>query len=704
MRYSPISLLRRLDDDLDDDLRHFKLGPHAGENKEGKKRHQKFVLYLLSVATHAIGLKASRSPLNSSEDHMLAYVIDMFSLNDEKLERLFQAGEQSNSKGNMRRLHSWRPELSVELQPPVGLPNTQVKPQDLYVRIYIFKRLKDILETNTAAEKDKADIKSLMFKRIFRSRKVDATVLIRPIKGIRGLLRFEPTNAGNSRAIFGKLFKMIQIPVDSGKKQENQDLRLKIRRYQCDTDQDYILRFEFWGRIKSIETSLSQRYRRFVRRILARKLFSYIEQDSLNMSTVNQEFLGYTHVELARLPSYPTSQTYPIFNLRGQRLSKCEISLNIMNRRVELDIDPRNLEEREQKRKAGELSSQTPKRSGLEYLVNHVRLYVDCILYQFLTLRFGYNPREMLMNIQSSPDVSLDNIFFLPAHTLINQHRLQSNLNQLEDLSLRRVSMLMLLVKLDHLYFLEKAGSKQLSNLLLLQTLLTTILQNEYIRSRQAISERTVQDNDISPIQGQVQSRPLIVETEFVALREFCESVLSKRLREWLLESRTYPDNEVRVLTLHHLKLYKSAISYLKKCEKSKSTTSRARFDTDSGLRGPIERTLCEIILGHIQTRLQDIQEATINSPRRPRRIRLQKSEAKRRLTEHTWTQLLNDVKNIDQDLSIHWSRRGLKGLISNQIEFVKEHDMIAKIDAQNMEKLIEANIEEFLKPNVTSN
>lgn len=686
-----MDLLRRLDDDLDDDFRYFKLKSLKVKNADSKRRHKGFVIYVLSVATHAIGLKASYAPYNSPEEHMLAYIFEMFALNDKKIKKFLSDPQLKgkNCEGTLKRFHSWRPELRMRIQPPLTVTNDRVKPNELYVRVFIFKdNQKDIIndELEDLSLKNQNERRTWILRQIFK-RRLRSSILIRPVKEMRALVGFALVGTGldgNKFVSSKSAFKMMHMSNDTSVKKEVWllgDSLINIRRYYCDPKNDYILRLEFWLNVQMSKISLVQRFRLFVRKFLSRGAFTHIEMESSRLKQ-NQEFYGYINMKLSQQPSYPTKHNHPILNLKERQIDRCEVSIDIQNRRIEergMIVSKKSV-----LKKVASTSIQQ-KRPSLDYLVNHVRLYANCILYQCMSLKlnadFDYS------------QITLDNVFYLPAHTLINQHRLQSNIDRLGDLKLRRISLWVLIVKLDNLSSLESLSNDHI----LICKLITFILQNEYLRSRQKIDDRTIQE--IDPFQDETETnylRAFVANVELLAMKEFLKTVLDRKLRDFLMESDTFKRSDVRFLTLLYLKLFKTALKCIKKTGRRALKESESRIDILINLQQSVEKIIFETTMMYLKVRFRGIIDTDRPSPvdnKKP----LSPAKRTRESPGNSWTKLFKDLKNIDHDLSIHWSRKGLNGILENQKDTIYDNEFLNASDEMNLKRDVQERLEYYL-------
>ena len=132
-------------------------------------------------------------------------------------------------------------------------------------------------------------------------------------------------------------------------------------------------------------------------------------------------------------------------------------------------------------------------------------------------------------------DVTLDSFLYLPAYSLVNQHRLQSNLNQLEDQSLRRSSMLMLIVQLGRFARNNRGRSATLGAHGI--SVLISTLQNEYAIAHRVVNEKTLQEVDPFSRTNTDSSRDLVIDLELLALQDLVDYFLIPRIRRLFVKS-----------------------------------------------------------------------------------------------------------------------------------------------------------------------
>ena len=215
---------------------------------------------------------------------MLAYIMDMFSLNDNKIRKIV-VGERGQSEDqatkeaviDIKKRHSWRPELKIRLSAPLFFYNEQSYLENLNVRVYLFKdeRIEVDKNENDLDEggSDSASVKKRsVLNRIFKRLHLESSVLIRPINELRCLVRFQPIENVTVKTNIPSVLshRMIQLSTAKENKVEDSknDLRLGIRRYYCEPKGVHILRFEFWLNSDPAHSGCFNKCRQHVRRLV----------------------------------------------------------------------------------------------------------------------------------------------------------------------------------------------------------------------------------------------------------------------------------------------------------------------------------------------------------------------------------------------------------------------------------------------------
>lgn len=692
----PIVILNELNLCLDEDIFGLKrsINPsNKNEYKSKRKQHRDFVMYLVSVATHPIGLRASVKPYNCNQEEMLLYLMDMFSLTEAKLRTIIvgktKSGQQQTNLSPLKR-HSWRPELRIRLHPPTFFYKEGLYLDNLYVRVYLFEeKLKKSSETiddvsNTNEAKNRG-----MLNKIFKNLDSTSSTRIRSLSELRQLVRFESganqVTASSQMKAAKSSYKMTQILGNETKLQD--DIHLDIRRFYCEPQSAYILRFEFWLNNDVLKQGCVKRYQRCLRELLSGK-FSGCSQDKKQSiyQTDNQDFYGFVNVKLSNLPSYATKQTFPILSLKEKRVNNCEISLELRNRRIleELEVDQQS---------DLKIAYSIPKRSNESFLINHMRLYCNCILYQCLSL--SLDSFHKLAKGGRFRNVTLDHLMYLPGYTLINQHRLQSNLSVFDDQCLRRVSILLLLIKLE-----TKSIDDIEERIDYVKTLLISLVYNEYIGAHRLIDDKTLQEVDPFFSSSNIDfTRMVVLEIEFTTLRNYLNMFLKPKLDRWLLKSseNSLTAMNSRIMTLYGLKLFKTALVQLKR--RNRACREVAKYQVDvATMRSSIERHLCRIIINHLKLRVEEIVESERYTSSSIKTVKRNKPLSSEIEDDNLWLQLLHSLRYIQHDLTLYWSRKGLNSLVKNEETFVKKLGMFKKLEEKSLSRIVEAKLESYLK------
>lgn len=696
MDISNTEIFERIDSCLDRDI--FGLD----ENKKGpnQKQQREFVKYLVSVATHPIGLRASVKPYNCSQEDMLLYLMDMFDLTGTKLRAITIGKNKSKSKRKDGELdvqpvkrHSWRPELKIRLHPPTFFYNERLFLENLYVRVFLITEDRSHLSKPNINLKNLTDAKTKgMLNKIFNKIHPVSSNRVRPINELSRVVKFERDGNSSlkhspSRKISRSDYRTTQIIKEQGEVKD--DIHLNIRRYYCESQYSYILRFEFWLNSDVLRLSCFRKYKRFMKRIISGN-FSRCSKASNQFTNQfqNQEFYGFINIKLANLPSYATKQTYPILSLQERRVNNCEISLELKNRRILQDKTEKN----SQSVDLNKSSNLMTKKSNESFLINHVRLYSNCILYQCLSL--APSNYHTLAEAGKFRNITLDNLLYLPGYTLINQHRLQSNLSYFEDQCIRRVSILMLLVKLE---IKQIDDNEKIIDYV--KTILISLLQNEYATAHRLVDDKTLQEVD--PFRNRLTSanENLINELEFLSLKNFLNMFLIPRSDRWLLK---LDDDSIlstihRTMTLSGLKLFKTALVQLKRINKGSQHQFNPQTDILE-LKSSVEKHLCKIIIEHIRMRLDRIIHTDPTKFGKVGKNRRNKPLSSAIEDDNIWLQLLHDIRYIQHDLTVYWSRKGLNSLVEHEQPFVKGLGLFEKLEKMNLSSIIETKLENYLR------
>lgn len=673
------------------------------ENKKGssKKQQREFVKYLVSVATHPIGLRASVKPYNCSQEDMLLYLMDMFDLTGTKLRAITIGKNKSKFKRTNGKLdiqpvkrHSWRPELKIRLHPPTFFYKERLFLENLYVRVFLITEDRSHLvkPNNDLSNVQDAKVKGMLNK-IFKKAHTASSNRIRAMNELSQVVKFirdenSSLKHSSSRKSSRPDYKMTQLIKEQGEVKD--DIHLNIRRYYCEPQYSYMLRFEFWLNSDVLHLSCFRRYKRFMRRIIPGN-FSRCSKASNQFTNLfgNQEFYGFINIKLANLPSYAMKQTYPILSLQERRVNNCEISIELKNRRILED----NTEKGSQLVNSNISSNLMTKKSNESFLINHVRLYSNCILYQCLSL--APSNHHTLTEAGKFRNITLDNLLYLPGHTLINQHRLQSNLSHFEDQCIRRVSIIILLIKLE----IKKIDDNE-KIIDYVKTLLISLLQNEYATAHRLVDDKTLQEVD--PFRTRVTSATenFISGLELLSLKNFLNMFLIPRSDKWLLKLDDDSTSSIihRSMTLSGLKLFKTALVQLKRRDKGSQQHADPQTIDIFALKHSIEQHLCKIIIEHIRMRLETIVHTDPTKSGKVGGTRRNKPLSSTIEDDNIWLQLLHDIRYIQHDLTLYWSRKGLNSLVEHEQPFVKKLGLFENLEKMNLSSIIETKLENYLR------
>lgn len=692
------NVLETIIQQTEDDLRRFDLvqdvdvATKRALNKIILSKSSGFIRYVISVATHPIGLRASVNPYNSTREHMLAYIIDMFSLSEAKLRKILTTNDGMNKNPNLdgfakspvqvlespieKKRHSWRPELRLKLCPPAFFYKEQLYLDNLFVRVFLFKD-EQIIHSKGDVSTLNLDNPTARAKRvldyIFKGLKLSSSTLIRPVNEMRYLIRFESpphVENGATKKPSRANYKMIQVLTETTKSYS--DLQLNIRRYYCEPKSAHILRLEFWLNSDVKQAGYFGWYRRFARRLVhSRRCFACFtgnQRRDLRYINENQEFYGFININLTQLPSYPTKQNYPIISIREQKINSCELSIDLRNRRIladdHLDDDSPRSSPRQD----------PPKKSIRAFLINHVRLYVNCLIYQ--SLAYTKESSGVSMRAEAPFNLILDNLFYLPAFTLINQHRLQSNLDQFGDRCLRRVAILLVLIKLENIHHPKTNFIK---------ILFLSVIQNEYMVTWRPVDDRTMQEVD--PFGDSFESkglRALIAELELITLRNFVVKFLNLKLEQWFTKQlQQSTTNSDRIVTLSSLKLFRTATYYIRRCIRADKTLHKLLREVDA-IKKLVDQVLCRLVVEYLQEKLQEV-------------CQLEGAARNQRNVSNLWLKLLQDVHQIDRDLSLHWRRGGLNILVKKEEEFVSKLELFRGLPGNDFIRLLEEKVATYI-------
>lgn len=658
--------LSQIYDHLDKDMVRFGQFNLKNEGRAYRNEYTNYVKYLVSVASHPIGLRASVSPFNSSQEHMLAYIKDIFSIDKNKFLKIITGGSEDRKKVDVAdsrhvvradpvKRHPWRPELRMRILPPTFFHHGSEHIERLRVRVYLFRDLK----TDHIID-DGDDRKSSILDKILKKYRIKHSFLIRPVDQMRYLVKFrlKGGHETNSSSRLSKyLCRMVQSTRD-GAEVEN-DLFMNIRRYYCESRPCYILRFEFWFEPLSSGFNLYQSFRNLLRRVVFNGPSNRGRSTYMNEKQV---FYGQINIKLSEIPSYASRQTYPVLSLNGSKINNCDMCLEFRNRRIGQVDGP------EREVNANDSNS---------FVINHVRLYANCLLYHCFSVRASLN-NSLTHDLDMFQSVTLDDLFYVPAFSLINQHRLQSNLSRIEDSCLRRVTILTLLMKLDRTLDAVKPAI----------IVLDSVLQNEYQTSDRYIDEKTKQEIDPFRQDTDTDSNYLF-RLEKAILESFIENNLNSGLKDWpRLCARSKKDFNI-LSSLIDLRLVRTALSYFKKSARGFATKTGASFG--SNLKRRVQEILCDLVVHHLKDSFDNITQLYRTAGGYPA------SDVQSEI-EKSWFNLHRDIKCIDHDIRTYWSRKGLDELILENPNLIKSLNPFEILAEPNLKKTIRSKINEYTR------
>lgn len=633
--------------------------------RDGLQSRKQFVDHLVSVATHSIGLEASMKPFNCSREQMLAYLREMSGMTEQQLEKVLQ--EHDDRGANLTPRNCWEPELRIRLNPPSFFYDKDRHLKDLRVRLF-----EDNLVTRSRLTGDSSERILENFK-IRQSTDISAAAA-RPHDTIRCSIKFvKATNDEDS-------YKMKHTNNNNDQAEKSNtnsngrfvdgDIYLKIRGRSCKPDSVHILRFEFW-----LNNNSTNPMRRGLIRLrqLARCLDSLkCCKSKMGPASGLQDFYGYTNIRLSQIPAYAMNGTHSIVSSNDfPRINSCEICLEFRNKQLKPDGSS-----------AGES----------DRLINHMRLVADCLLYQIdQSLPSTDNWASNGFNLKMS--LSLDNLLYLPAYSLINQHRLQNNLTQLENQSLQRTSMLILLLEVGRRQR-DQANNKRL---MIHLAILISLIQSEYLVAHRSVDDKTLQDIDpFRKIQLEDSTRLVIVNLEALAINRLVDKFLAYRLERWLVRPSQISKSDLNIeqdrqLTLNCLRLCRVIICHLKT---SKVVNGKLKLMA-TNVEVKIQRIIAGVMQQNWTERLSRI--TTVAGSPSPVGVRgkLRGREGKfgkgKKSISNPWRRLLHDIRSTNRDLCLYWSKDGSKSINFSKSPKIEEKD-------GNLWTTIEGKLNQFIK------
>lgn len=648
---------------LGDDIIAFHLSYHKNEVNEVTKNtlerlRGNFSRYLISVATHSLGLGPSLTPFNCNQEQMIAYIMDMFDVSKKRIPEILG---QTNGPKNQReeviptpvKRHQWRPELRIRIGTPMFFSREPGYLERLRIRLYSMKSN----QTNTGAKhpaKGSDQKLNQIFQKLIEKLRKKPNFYVRHPSEMVTQIQFEQDKNRSSNYITVRLHK------------DNKtvgDLYLPIRRYYCDRETSHTIRFEFWIEKKHIDANEHYSWNR---------VFGILRPSPKREKS--ESFIGYISIDLTDVPSYAYKQTYPVLNSRDKKVTNCDITIEPKNRRLDSNMTNSNLLDYNSKLEA----------TRLKFIINHIRLQANCLLYQSLLVAKVSQGAEF-----SSHQLSIDNLLYLPAYSLINQHRLQSNLSFFDDTSLRRSSMLLLLIQLE----CKKLDCEFRNILSVVKLVLLTVLKNEYLTTYQLIDNRTMQE--ANPFRDRLADNPvtlIVTELESASFREFISRVLTRYLKDWFVSAAEVPDpqkfSSERTMTLICLRLCRLALEHL--CDMSHRMISKKLRQDLITQKGMIEQLLCEIFLNYI---IASIQKLLVD----PSSIEHPDGTNASDPSNLNWSSILSCVRTINNDIRTHWSRKGLRGLMRRHRGFLENSKLLERLYQNEMTSLIMSKVDNYM-------
>ena len=669
------TLLDKIDEQLDEDLNFYSYGTKSinVKTKNLAETRTKFARYLISVASHPIGLRASISPFNCDQELMLIYLMNMLKLSEAHVKKILGVSEGGSKSPKPIKRHPWRPELRIRLDSPKFYRDEETYLENLSARVYLCRHvepMKDSHQLGLATAKNRNPFKLL------HKMRMDESMRIQPVSEMKYLIKFSKVQKGSTNSAY-------KMNYSTGKDHRSieDDIFFRIRRSDCELALG-VIRFEFWIDISRL-TKL-QRIKHFAKHLICSNGYCCAPR---GRTSDGEDFYGAANIKLSQVPSYASKKSYPIVALNGSRVNNCEISIEAKNRRL-LDDDGTRANTKLP-------ANDKPKQSSFRFILAHLRLYVNCILYQLSTL----DDSALIVSESYQSDITLDNILYIPAYTLINQHRLQANLNQLEDQSIRRVAMLLLLLKLDT----SRAKTVRDLEISSMKSVLLSLVHNEYLFAQRPIDDKTLQE--IDPFnEDQVDNvRGLVVNLEIASLGVVVNNFLASRLRKWFMREQALKSyqkeiNPERHLTLRTLKLMQIITSQFRKSSLVSMKLKRQAIE----LSEKINTIISEIIVEEVTNRMQKIV-AWNEKPKASTTIRKTLTAGRTNASAtnskgaNLWRRLLYDVRFINRDMVLYWSKKGLGSLQFDEKRIRDKMNLADKSNKSNLRSVIEMEMQCFL-------
>lgn len=618
-------LLAHVKELIEDDLR-FLTREQRAQTTDATKSREQFVAHLASIISQPIGLRASVAPFNESSESMFAYLMEMFCLSQDQLERLLAiSGEQPSPTGRNCKIRQWQPELKLKINPPIfdgtNTDNITVKLMvEEYQQANVEAGSRNIFDVirmrggdrlKTVASQDRVLVEIGYIKR-------GNTYLAELITGLSDIVVVDDRGDG--------------------------EVRLRLRGHKISNQK---IRIEFW-----IQCLKRFNLKRFV-------ACSCCGSDGDREATSkDQILLGTTSIKLSQIPAYATRNSYPILSSHHKLVNNCDILTQIRNGNLVVKDET--------------------------IVDNHVRLYAICIAYQLnlltndgITSRLSKLPR---FEAARSANLNLDSLLYLPAFSLINQHRLRYNISHQEDQSICRSAILLLLTRMESLNVNRIYSDSH-------RLLLASIAEHEYLNAHRHFNNTTRQEVDpFQPGLSHDGSREQVQLLEYHSIDDCAKELVSgDRIRTWLSRVNTMGFDSKKADVLVGLRLVKTIILH-----NMNNSMVHPRFSGQSAaLKNYVEKLLTDTVSDELKLRLRSI---LINmQPLSP--VKQNKRSDLRCQPDNPWCKLFCDIHSIENDLVLHWSDLGLDSLKLNKTGS-------ALIDDESMSKLqaiIESKIRNYL-------
>lgn len=305
-------------------------------------------------------------------------------------------------------------------------------------------------------------------------------------------------------------------------------------------------------------------------------------------------------------------------------------------------------------------------------ITDHFRLYCDCLLYQLKQISRIRKLEQILGCSHDSQqyDLCLGHLLYIPAYSIIDHHRIACKLTRNEDECIRRCAILAIILKLN-----EQKWKPLVLGMI-------NICKNEYLHLSDANSTSINQD----------PCRAVILNLEYNFIDLFVRKFLAKRLGSWInnldqlniviFNNKKDNDNgrkklaDNRFFALNSLRLIKIIVRHFKLKPSRMS-------DYVLSLRQSIRLTLQQLISSHFALRLDQliIAQQQTHSPKQTKpKMERQKNDD---FVGNSWRLLLNDVRMLDNDLKLYWSRKGLSELLVWLKDKPKQSSTISMADDQ---------------------